>query len=248
VDRLEYGNALFELKAEYPERRTTCRLAWRNLLFPLWNPWFGILTGFVYTALNWIMPHELYKAEKFREALWGAFKGLMRRPSGLVWVLLITLAFVLFTDTHKKWYRWCGGIAHALAHLLAALVVAWGAHYASVRWLGIAPDLWWYSLVVSVLTFFGGWIVGSEVMGLYLLGSLNIFKRHANEAFSSLRIQDYKNFLRLHLASDGTLTIYPIGIDRVPRRWYVANPREGSRYLPKEDLTPHLIEGPVVIP
>jgi hypothetical protein len=248
VDRLEYGNTLFELKAEYPERRTTCRLAWRNLLFPLWNPWFGILTGFVYTALNWIMPHELYKAEKFREALWGAFKELMRRPSGLVWVLLITLAFVLFTDTHKKWYRWCGGIAHALAHLLAALVVAWGAHYASVRWCGIAPDLWWYSLVVSVLTFFGGWIVGSEVMGLYVLGSLNIFKRHANEAFSSLRIQDYKNFLRLHLASDGTLTIYPIGIDRVPRRWYAANPPEGSRYLPKEDLTPHLIEGPVVIP
>jgi hypothetical protein len=84
-------------------------------------------------------------------------------------------------------------------------------------------------------------------MGLYLFISLNILGRHSNEAFSSLHIQDYKNFLRLHLASDGTLTIYPIGIDRVPRRWYAANPPEGSRHLPKEDLTPHLIEGPVVI-
>jgi len=247
VDRLEYGNDTFELKAEYPERQTTCRLAWRNLLFPWWNRWFGVLTGAVYTVLNWIMPHELYKAEKFQEALRSAFKELVRRPSGMVWVLLIALAFVLFTDTHKKFHRWCGGIAHALAHLLVALVVAWGAHYVTVRWLGILPDFWWYSLVVSVGTFIGGWLAGSEVMGMYLLISLNVFGGHANEAFSSLRIEDYKNFVRLHLARDGTLTIYPIGIEKIPRRWRAANPPQGSRYLPKGDLTPHLIEDPVMI-
>ena len=31
--------------------------------------------------------------------------------------------------------------------------------------------------------------------------------------------QDYKHFLRLHVGTDGALTIWPIKIDRVPRRW-----------------------------
>jgi hypothetical protein len=56
-------------------------------------------------------------------------------------------------------------------------------------------------------------------MGVYLLVSLNAFGRHANEAFSSLRIQDFKNFLRLCVEADGRLTLFAIGIDRVPRSW-----------------------------
>jgi hypothetical protein len=56
-------------------------------------------------------------------------------------------------------------------------------------------------------------------MGLYLLASLNVFGRHSNEAFSALRIEDFKHFLRLHIAPDGGLRIFPIGIERVPRRW-----------------------------
>jgi hypothetical protein len=56
----------------------------------------------------------------------------------------------------------------------------------------------------------GAWVFGSVIVGLYLLVSLNVFGRHSEEAFSSLRIEDYKHFLRLHVAQDGTLTIYPI--------------------------------------
>ncbi len=39
-----------------------------------------------------------------------------------------------------------------------------------------------------------------------------------------LRIQDYKQWLRLKVAADGALTIYAIGIDRVTRQW-----RSGER-------------------
>ncbi len=248
VDELEYGNEKFKQKAEYPKRKITCCLTFLNLFFPFLNPYFGVLTGAVYTILNWVMPHDLHKAENFGKAVWKSIENLGYTPSGLVWPLLVIFAFVLFTDTHKRYYQLLGGTAHALAHLLAALIVAWGAHYVSVHWCSISPSLWWYSLYVSSLTFIGGWFVGSEVMDLYLLISLNVFKRHSNEAFSSLRIQDYKNFLRLHLASDGTLTIYPIGIDKVPRRWEYTTPPKGSHYHPKEDLKPHLIEEPIVIP
>jgi hypothetical protein len=56
-------------------------------------------------------------------------------------------------------------------------------------------------------------------MGLYLLVSLNVFGRHSNEAFSALRIEDFKHFIRLHIDGDGRLRIFPIGLTRVPRAW-----------------------------
>jgi hypothetical protein len=68
-----------------------------------------------------------------------------------------------------------------------------------------------------LVVFLGGWVVSSFIMGLYLYVSLNIFRRHSTEAFSSLRIKDWKNFLRLHIAADGKLTIYAIGLRKVGR-------------------------------
>jgi hypothetical protein len=65
----------------------------------------------------------------------------------------------------------------------------------------------------------GGFVVGPIILGLYLLISLNVFHRHGNEAFSALRVEDRKSILRLHIDATGRLTIYPIGIRRVPRRW-----------------------------
>lgn len=88
-------------------------------------------------------------------------------------------------------------------------------------------------------------------MGVYLLISLNVFGRHSNEAFSALRIEDYKNFLRLHIGKDGSLTLFPIGIERVPRRWKATN--STSPYDPQlgpddpASTSPHLIEPPVVV-
>jgi hypothetical protein len=62
----------------------------------------------------------------------------------------------------------------------------------------------------------------------------NIFGAYTNEAFSALRIQDYKHFLRLRIRPSGTLEIFPIAIDRVPRRG-----QDRARY--------RLIEGPIKI-
>lgn len=52
---------------------------------------------------------------------------------------------------------------------------------------------------------------------------------HFNEAFSSLRIQDWKNFVRLHISPSGDLEIYVIGIDRTPRRWKRDDEWSGAR-------------------
>ena len=95
----------------------------------------------------------------------------------------------------------------------------------------------------------GGAIAGSFIMGLYLFVSLNCFGYHVNEAFSSLRIQDRKHFLQLKIDANGDLTIYPIGIRRVMRRWEEQE-KGDARFVPAEDAQvcgPELIEPPIVI-
>ena len=72
-----------------------------------------------------------------------------------------------------------------------------------------------------VLPFF--WLIATPVaawlMGCYLLVNVNWLGLHFNEAFSSLRIEDYKNFVRMHIDADGDLHCYVVGLDRVPRDW-----------------------------
>jgi len=57
------------------------------------------------------------------------------------------------------------------------------------------------------------------VVALYLFVSVNFLGLHYTEAFSSMRMEDFKNFLRCHIDKNGVLSIYSIGVEKVPRRW-----------------------------
>ena len=75
----------------------------------------------------------------------------------------------------------------------------------------LANSIWnsvWISLVSTV------------IFGLYLYFALNHskLKLHANGAFASLRIADFKNFLRICVTADG-IQVFPIGIRKVPEDW-----------------------------
>ena len=74
-------------------------------------------------------------------------------------------------------------------------------------------------------------MVGSIIFGLYLYFALNVFGLHANEAFSALRIPDYKGFLRFRIKPDGTLGMWLIGIDRVPTQWTVGKSEDGRTQI-----------------
>jgi hypothetical protein len=95
----------------------------------------------------------------------------------------------------------------------------------------------------------GGYLAGSTIMGIYLLISLNGFGRHSNEAFSALHIPDWKNFLRLRIDVDGRLTIFPVGIRRVPRKWAKSPSDSGPLMVPDDPAAsaPVLIEPPIVV-
>ncbi|HEU5237527.1 MAG TPA: hypothetical protein VFU37_10320, partial [Pyrinomonadaceae bacterium] len=137
-----------------------------------------------------------------------------------------------------------------LAHVLAVFFIGWFATY-----VGISMLHWHFKsvkqlLLAGLIIFVLGWIVGSIVMGIYLLISLNIFKRHSNEAFSALACPDWKNFLRLKIDNQGKLTIFPIGIRRVARKWKRSEQSSGPIYVSDDPkaTSPELIEAPIVIP
>jgi hypothetical protein len=237
----------FEVKATYPDMVRSARLAYRNLLFPVLNPAFGIVPASIYLMSAWLVGAAAGGAtptstgDAVRVTL-AAFQG---HPGLTLWMLAILTGFLAFTDTHSRIYRVLGGTAHCAAHLTMIFFLGWGARDIATRSLGLDGLL--RTGVAGAATFVGGWVMGSLLVGVYLLISVNVFGRHSEEAFSGLRVQDFKNFLRLHIGRDGALTIWPIKIERVPRRWRKRRDedRTPSRVLPMDTLRPELIEPPI---
>jgi hypothetical protein len=62
--------------------------------------------------------------------------------------------------------------------------------------------------------------VAAQIMGTYLFLSVNWLGCHMNEAFSSLRIEDYKHFIRMFIDPvTENLHVYVVGVDTVPKHW-----------------------------
>ncbi len=241
----------FKLKESFPDTEKSKRLCLMDLLFFFKNPQFGVITGILYlwtawlvwASINYKVPHDVKHAFIF------SGEAIHNNPIVALWFFLLIGAFVLFTDTHSRIYKWMGGILHCLAHFLCIFLVGWGAvlliHF-------LFKEYPFFDFVFTgVAIFFGGWFAGSMIMGIYLFISQFFFGRHNDEAFSALKIQDYKNFLRLHIAEDGTLTIYPIKIERVPRRWRDRHDNERDKIkslvVPLDGTNAELIEEPIIL-
>jgi hypothetical protein len=242
---LRYG-----LRAAYPSVRDSWWLSFRNLAFGWLNPRFGIVPATLYFATAWLVASAagFVRPAGALDALVLTAAAFVTEPGLTLWLLAVLAAFVAFNKSRSRIYRWLGGLAHAGVHWVCMFHIGWGA-IALVQ--ALLPGVGFAQfLLAGGLVFGAGWVVGSAVMGLYLLVSLNLFGRHSEEAFSSLAIQDYKNFLRLHVAADGTLTIFPIRIHRVPRRWRERDASQAgnpSRLVPDGPLETGLIEAPIVL-
>lgn len=99
-----------------------------------------------------------------------------------------------------------------------------------------------------------GALVGGSLWGLYWVLTGIIGRMHAEDAFAALRIQNYKNFLRLKFERD-KLTIYPLGIDKVPGHDDWLNAPKGKdnplphnpKLIAAKPIDVRLIENPIVI-
>jgi hypothetical protein len=214
---------------------------------------------------DWIVFEESFMPR----ALWLIFNAyadvMTRTPEVLVFPLGLLLGLALFTQPRRvshsfmKTRKLIGGILHAPPHLLVNLVVIWLFSYLNAWWLpgfmdAVPPVLqagaakWAPRLVFTAEVVILGGIAAGFLFGLYLLLANRLAHYHEDAAFSSLRIQDYKHFLRLRI-SRGGVTVFPIGINQVPRRWRII-PANGqaSRFEPQGTrIEAHLIESPILI-
>ncbi|QQR42338.1 hypothetical protein JKA73_24895 [Myxococcus xanthus] len=240
----------FELRQCFPPSQKSRRLTWHNLAFPFLNPWFGVFMGAFYLQLGWGLASDMNStgvSDKFSRVLHRALKG-----TGTLFLGGLTLvSAITFADARRgaSW-RWLAGGLHGSTHLLTAGLLTRAAA-TLVKQLGVgAPGSLRRDIASWLLLFTSGFLVAPFLVGLYLISSLNVFGCHANEAFSSLAIPDWKCFLRLRIDASG-LTIYPVGIRRVPRAWKRGANGRDPVWVPDPADTratrPELIEKPIVI-
>ncbi|MCB0726060.1 MAG: metallophosphoesterase [Ignavibacteriae bacterium] len=243
----------FALKESYPDIETSKKLTFRDLLFLFINPGFGIVTAVLYLFTVWMVGAAInYQVPTgFLDTFYLTAKAFRDNPFVALWLLTIFIIFITFTDTHSTIYKWIGGTLHFTAHLICIFYIGWGSLYLAV-YLFPENQLFQFLSAVSMVLILG-WIAGSCVMGIYLFSSMYFFGRHNEEAFSALKIQDYKNFLRLHIDEDGTLTIYPVKIEKVARKWRNRNKHDiekdniKSYIVPEDGSGAELIENPIIL-
>lgn len=240
----------YVLKQSFPSREVSRRMTWRNLGFVGHNPWFGVFTGILYALLGWGLAADL-NASGTARTFHSVLAGAIENTGSMLMAALLVVGMIGFADARRGpvWRKVAGGL-HGAMHLLAALLLTWAASALSGALLGGGDSLV-RDVASGLLLFAGGFLVGPTLMGVYLLISLNVFGCHPNEAFSSLSIPDWKNFLRLKIDKEGRLTVYPVGIRRVPRAWkpgdtvrepeWVADPKDRGA------TPPELIEAPIVV-
>jgi hypothetical protein len=241
----------FKEQATYPPRETSSRLAWRNLRFAKLNPRFMFVPAVIYALSAWFASANLRPSdlESMSRALHSSMTAALRDPFDGLWLLAFLTMFVFFTDTHAKWYRLLGGLTHAIGHLLAAFAIGWLALLFTTQGLDLPYGNSAQLLLSGLITFVVGGYVGALIMGVYLLISVQLFGRHSEQAFSSLRVEDYKSFLRLKIDAQGDLTLHAMGIERVPRKWKQAPSGGTELFVPNDSraTAPHLIEK-IVLP
>ncbi len=256
----------FSLVGEYPEYKVSKAMGWRDFGFLFHNWTFGILTGVIYfvlallvrgkivaqEGLKWDDPEFWYKATMI------TLDRMIEEPLVILIVVLLLAGLIFFTDSDSKRFKRRAGLLHGLTHLIATFFLGWIGYsvslWASTKLQVPVPPtqstaytvVWFFS--VLVVSGVGGYVIGSFIMGIYLYISLHIFGRHSNEAFSALKIEDYKNFLRLHIDQRGQLTIYPIKIETVPRGSEPSEPDARGYVTPIGGTRPELIEKtPIVV-
>jgi hypothetical protein len=207
---------------------------------PVRNPGFASMLGIIHTLTMLAMAGA------------GSQGGIIQRLFSipLVFMLVLMLAgAVLFaqpprptSDKHAR--HWILGLAHGFAQIGLAAGGAW-------VWLRLPFHDWtWPGPLAAAAVLYWPVIayLATQLLSLYLLIA-SFFDVNVNELFAGQGIEDAKSFLRLHIAADGTLTVHPIGVDKICRQW-VADPHgpPGSSWLrPEEPLRGHLIEPPVVV-
>jgi hypothetical protein len=188
-------------------------------------------------------------------------EAMLLSPLFFLMIVALFLGLIYYVDANFKKWRWLNwplrivlGVPHAMGHIAILLItnfLLFDIYLQAEAEPRLLPAFLWI-ILYTVLTIVIGGTIGGMLWGLYwvltsLIGGMHI------DAFSALGVKGYKNFLRMRITED-SLTIYPIGLEKIPGRKGWRPLKEGedmpgpcSLLYPKKQLKPHLIEAPIVI-
>ena len=241
LTRNKSRSRVYDLQTRYPDAATSRRMSWGVFRgVPARNPGFATMLGIIQTLTMLAMAGAASQG--------GNIQRLFTIPLGLM-IFIVLAGTILFAKPPGAAYvnharHWLFGLGHGFAQLGLAILGTW-------VWLQLPAHDWPWPLPLVVAAVVYGPIIGflsTQLVALYLL-SAGQFQVNVNELFAGQSIEDKKSFLRLHIAADGSLTIHPIGIDKICRNW---SPDPGgephSSWLrPAEPLVAHRIEPPIEV-
>jgi hypothetical protein len=247
----------FDLKETFPKVKTSRKLTFLNLLFPFKNLGFGLFLSTIHLIMAYSLfitsfgddrPGTIFNelqstSDIFdKEIVLHMLTCFMLNPICILILFIFIFGFYKFCDSKSSKYKVVSlfGLVHGIGHVFLMLSSLSFFSYFSYGVLKI-PDGPWNALSISFMVFIAGGILSGVLVGVYLLISNLLFGMHDDEAFSSLRITHYKNFVRIHI-KDNKLTAYPVGIKKTPK-WS----KFGNIFKTKDDIKPELIDLPIVI-
>lgn len=235
---LHQSDPVLSLEHCYPSKQESRKLLWGNLKFPFLNAGFALFLGLAFAVLgfSWSMlPRADVAVIEFAILAAGlvGYAGYQEEFSGKVIGLSLLHALVQFAAMlalTKLWMR--------LDSML------FGFH-------GNGP--WWAWLFeIGILMGVAGGAVAGLIFGINLMLTCRFADINHNDAFSAMRLNSFRNFLRIRILGN-QVTVYPIGIDRVPERGdWIDNPESASDphaswFVSKTGLEPKLLEPAIVV-
>jgi hypothetical protein len=204
------------------------------------NPTFGVLQGVLHTLFMLGVVDIIARPQ-------GTEQHLVTVPVAVMAAIIMigTVSFAMPATTSRRRVRhWLFGIGHGTVHIGLGVLGAFAwVQLPFVNWSWPLPLLMAALIYLPVSGF-----VGAELVALYLLIASSA-RVNFNELFAGQSIVDSKSFLRLHINTEGNLTIYPVAVDRVCRQWTVRpdDPADQPWLQPKKPIVVKLAEPPVKV-
>jgi hypothetical protein len=144
-------------------------------------------------------------------------------------------------------------VLQAVAHMLVIAGISGLALWINGLFLSWVEWHWffWLSYLAIFVFTLGRWLAG-KIFGLHLMITCKWFGMNHNDAFSAMKLDSHRHFLRIRILGD-TVTVYAVKLDRVPTRdqWHENHERKTNKmasvFNSVPAMKPELIEKPIEI-
>ena len=208
----------FELKARYPDAKTSEKLSLQNRFFARQHlPMTGFF-GLVFMLMFWTLSKDS-----------SVLRFPVEHPMIFTMMLLVMAATTLFSlasvpkvsassstsDKDKKLRQkaMIAGFLHGVSLIVVALL-AWKTGHVVSGWLIHDPNSFLGIYLPRFLDFLIAGFAAASLFGGYLTWSLNVLGLHRNEAFSALAYPHHKHFLRCRIDENGDLRVRVMGLPK----------------------------------